>query len=175
MTLHTLSRLRYDTSMNFLVHELYPTQNSLRDFNLVIDFVLQYDSIHDKCISVMETEDGKLWIRDGHHRCTAIWIVNGNIPKKYVKIEKFTYKEINEYNIYNRWYTPFNPIKECRKADTSNFKSIIKYYYSLYSDVKRRNSTIEWLIKNQPTQYKEKRKVLTIEDVFLRTKASNQA
>ena len=64
---------------------MIPTHNSIRDIDLVMSMAECYELLTNNPISVMVTEDDKEWIRDGHHRAAAIWLVYGYIPNKYVK------------------------------------------------------------------------------------------
>ncbi len=78
-----------------------------------------------KLISIAKFEDGKLMIRDGHHRVLAIWLAERELhPDEYV-IENWLYEdfmEISHQSIAKGFVTPFDPRKEVRIADFQDYK-----------------------------------------------------
>lgn len=142
---------------------MIPTHNKIRDFDLVMSITEQYETIITNPICVMVTEDGKEWIRDGHHRAAALWLVYGFIPEQYVKYEVLDYIKINEINLSVGWMTPFDPRTTCRLPSFGYYKETIKF-------VKERHGEehAESFIRLYPFMYSEPRKINSIEELLVR-------
>ena len=111
------------------VENLKVTQRSIRhQIDIFKSFINTatykcFDSSHK--IAIIDTGDGNFWIRDGLHRCCAIYFSGRKIyPSEYV-IEKFTYEQMSEPNLSVKYYTPFDLRTEVRLEDFFEYKSIV--------------------------------------------------
>jgi hypothetical protein len=119
------------------------TQNLLRDINQIsemVDFVksggkFTRDSIseyHNKSginngyvdlIEIARFEDGKLFVRNGHHRAVAIYLGGRNeIDESEYHITDWKYSDFSDINFTTGWVTPFNVATHVRISDLANFK-----------------------------------------------------
>ncbi len=114
------------------INNLIPTQNELRtDLTSMIEYVTQ-GKIFDgsilkppnKLIAICQFEDGKLFIRDGHHRCEAILLSSHRdyLEENEYKIEERQYSEFTQINISSGWITPFHPVVEVRRPNIQVYK-----------------------------------------------------
>lgn len=142
---------------------MIPTHNTIRDFNSVMSMAECHDLLINSPISVMVTEDGCEWIRDGHHRAAALWLVYGYVPQKYIKYEKFTYLQIDDINIGVGWITPFNPITTCRLPNFGYYRDTIKFVSKSHGEDHTKN-----FIRLYPFLYSEPRKITTIEALLIK-------
>ena len=75
-------------------------------------------------IAITRFPDGRLFLRDGLHRTTSIWLSRS---QKILLPEEFFYEDMT-YDMYTEaapekgWYTPFDPRTHVRKPDFLNFK-----------------------------------------------------
>jgi len=79
---------------------------------------------HSPLIKLARFEDSKIYLHDGHHRASAIWL--GGRKELYAEeyfIVDWLYQDYLTINIKQRWYTVFDPRKEVRIPDISSFKS----------------------------------------------------
>lgn len=138
-----------------------PTQNKLRDIDKVFSIATDVSFILEKKVSVIVTPDNCLWIRDGHHRATALWLVFGNVPANYIQFEWCSYESMMTKNIQSGWTTPFDPRIHCRVEDTSAFRTTISSILSKHPVEYAKNyiDTFYFL-------YRENRKSLTIRQMF---------
>lgn len=121
------------------VENLIPTQDGYRldssTRQSMLDFVADAgvyneDSIkshrctRNSLIAVTRFPDGKLFLRDGLHRVTSVYIariIPALFDEEYV-IENMTYDMWTNPAPDNGWYTPFDPRKEVRVPDFLKFK-----------------------------------------------------
>lgn len=120
-------------------------------------------------IKIIVFEDGAMYIHDGLHRSTAIWIAGRKFldPKEYT-IEKWTYKEYLEISIKDKWYTPFDPRKEVRINDFLFFKKLVEEFIN--KDPHPTDKEIECFILDHygKKSYTESRSVNRISEVASR-------
>ena len=80
-------------------------------------------------IYAIQTEDGKLYLTDGHHEMTAAYAEGIPFPIHKMCIQKYTYDEINTINL-SQWYvTPYDPRSHVRKDNFRWFKNAIQQIY----------------------------------------------
>jgi len=84
-----------------------------------------------KPVVLARFDDGKLYVRDGHHRVVAIHVGNlrtgTNRPlyaDEYV-VEDWTYDQWMTANPARGWITPFDPRTEIRLGDLSIYKKMV--------------------------------------------------
>lgn len=70
-----------------------------------------------------ESQNGKLWLRDGHHRIVATSYFRDHLWDDEYYIQDLTYQMMEETNFPIGWYTPFNPLTHVRKAEFCRFRS----------------------------------------------------
>lgn len=116
------------------IDQITPTQDGYRFSPEEMQGMLEYvrsggifaDPIkHKRPIVITRFEDGKLFIRDGFHRTTSIYLARPSkliYPPEY-EIENMTYDMWINANHHNGWYTPFDPRIEVRRADFFGFKN----------------------------------------------------
>ena len=121
------------------IEELSPTQDGYRLDKLVrramLEFILEggvYDqetiqshSGSNSLIAITRFPDGKLFIRDGLHRVTSIYIARADrvlYETEYV-VEDMSYEMYLNPAPDKGWYTPFDPRTEVRLPDFFDFKS----------------------------------------------------
>lgn len=125
-----------------LVEDLIPTQDGYRlDEDIresMLDFVsgggvydqktIQHHSGSNSLIAITRFPDGELYLRDGLHRATSIYIAREGkrlLKSEYV-IENMTYKMYLEPAPEYGWFTPFDPRTEVRLPDFLDFKSKVE-------------------------------------------------
>jgi hypothetical protein len=83
----------------------------------------------DQLVAVVRLEDDRLFIRDGLHRATAIMLKRPSqslLPEEFV-IEELTSEMFQQANLSAGFYTPFDPQKEVRIADWSNYRLEVEH------------------------------------------------
>lgn len=128
------------------IHELNITQNVLRDENQIqemVDFVrsggkfneasiVDYHNrfgknVYVDLIEVARFEDGKLFVRNGHHRAVAIHIGGRDAIYDYeYNIVDWKYSDFSDINFKAGWFTPFDVRTHVRIADLADFKRKVK-------------------------------------------------
>jgi hypothetical protein len=93
---------------------LIPTHNELRskeclDYWLGVFTHNQYVISQHPAVKLSRTEDGCIYIHDGHHRLSAALLSNFPISLLRFEIVDFTYAQIAEINFDVGWVTPYNP------------------------------------------------------------------
>lgn len=160
-----------------LIRDLRTTHNSLRDVDSLlsmidfvqngnvfsIDKVRQFQServTSSNLIVINKFEDGNLYIHDGHHRVTAIFLAGRlNLCDSEFKITQMTYEQYAQVNWDMGYHTPFDPRTEVRKPDFHSFKSLVK-------DLVLRDKSLAFeYIKSRADLYKEPRLLWTIEEM----------
>jgi hypothetical protein len=144
------------------LNNLYVTQADLRHWDTIFEmsqFVADggfwtknhledYSRIHQldrvsPLIAISKFEDGKLYLHDGMHRCTSVWLGN----RKYLRDDEYTLTEWT-YNSYleiapqNNWFTPFDPRTHVRTSDFAKFKKEAKERFSIDPNAAK------WLYEN---------------------------
>ena len=142
---------------------MIPTHNTIRDIDLVMKLAEHYELLVNSPISVMVTEDGQEWIRDGHHRAAAVWLAYGYIPKQYIKYEVLSYDKINSVNFSVGWITPFNPVNTCRISDFRYYKDTIKFVVKSHGE-----KHAESFIRLYPFLYSEPRLITSVEELIVK-------
>lgn len=130
-----------------------PTQNELRYPVHKSDF--RYDGI-----TLVQTEDSKLYLWNGHHRCISMLKAGISYLESWqFKITQFTYEQLLTINYDVEYYTPFDPRIECRK-DFLEFKRRCNDIYDQFgfADLFR-------FIKKNENLYKEERKISNLEEL----------
>jgi hypothetical protein len=132
------------------IESLIPMQNSLREPEQVqemMEFVRSGGFFTEETISsfltdkrkdaskvfklnpikVVRFEDARLYLHDGLHRSTAIWLAGRAVldRREYV-LEDWKYSEYLEINLADKWYTPFDPMTEVRIADFLSYKKKVE-------------------------------------------------
>lgn len=149
---------------------LIPTHNELRDQKSVRSFVsfLKEGRIYrgqDKPIAINKFEDGKLYVRDGHHRvCAAIIVGIDSLLDCEYEVEEFKYADYMCENLRNGFLTPFDPRTQCRLSNFFDFKNQAT---QLLEDANRfmdfpiraDHSEVHNFISNNHAKYREARRV----------------
>lgn len=105
-------------------------------------------------IYLLQTEDGKLWLRDGLHRSVAIYLYRKDrcyYDDEYI-IEQYTYQQINSINLKVGYVTPFDLKNEVRVADLTTYKKMV------FDKIKYANYNVEDFIYSLKNLYCVKRK-----------------
>ena len=115
--------------------------------------------VPDRPIVLNEFDDGMLAIRDGHHRCAAIyrWRRGQRLREGEYKIERKTYSEYRTPNPAVGWVTPFDPLTEVRLADCSSYRDLIKN--------PQHPLGVDWVIERHKKMYTAKRIFWTLEEM----------
>lgn len=176
-----------------LLESLIPMQNSLRDVEQLpemVDFVrsggiftretlavfAQAKNIElspllkvVSPIKIVKFEDGSLYVHDGLHRSTAIWIAGRRVldPREYV-LENWRYEEYLEINLDQKWYTPFDPRKEVRSNDILLFKGVIRDFINKEPKPTTQEVRLYILDYYEAKAYTEPRSVNSIAEVASR-------
>ncbi len=73
-------------------------------------------------IAVVRFEDGRHYIRDGMHRVAEIYLSGRDrLLETEFQIDHMTYAMLEQPNLATRFFTPFDPRREVRRADFSAF------------------------------------------------------
>lgn len=172
-----------------LIDSLIPMQNSLREAEQLPEMVkfVQSGGMFDAqtlsafvtkerenaldCfkfnpIKIVKFEDGKMYLHDGLHRSTAIWIAGRRIldSKEFV-LEDWKYQDYLEINLDQKWYTPFDPRKEVRINDFLLYKRLVEEFIN--KEPKPTNEQIRLYILDhyRLQSYTEPRSVKSIAEV----------
>lgn len=169
------------------INNLIPTHNTIRDpksVRLIVDFLREgrIFRCQDKPICLTKfSDDGKLYIRDGHRRlCAALLAGATDLLDCEYKIEEMSYKDYMTANPEAGWYTPLDPRTECRLSDFFVYKdSMVKEWKSAVDDdyyksedacttpygYRYTHSDIINKIYNSKKEYVEPRKVNSLEEL----------
>lgn len=142
------------------IADLSLTQDGLRDYNLskMIDFVksggIYTQDILDRynqylgsnLIIINRFEDGRLFLHDGHHRVSSIYLSGERDFLYDEEIQYIDYKYANfvKPNFKNGWYTPFDPRTHVRIPDFFKFKEHV-----MQMAAHDPNTAIEYIFDNQ--------------------------
>src|SRR6266446_3606067 len=82
-------------------------------------------------IAIAHFPDGRLLIRDGHHRCLATYIGGrGYLRHDEYNLEEYTYEMYAEINFEAGFVTPFDPRTEVRVPDFIEFRQEVFRLYA---------------------------------------------
>ncbi|MBM3226831.1 MAG: hypothetical protein FJZ47_23955 [Candidatus Tectomicrobia bacterium] len=82
-------------------------------------------------IAIAHFPDGRMMIRDGHHRCLATYIGGrGYLRHDEYKLEHYTYEMYAEINFEAGFITPFDPRTEVRVPDFTAFRQEVLRLYA---------------------------------------------
>lgn len=153
------------------------THNELRNIDTFNFFVKRFkDGLgflsREQKISFIKTEDGKIYLWDGHHEVAAAFYCGANLESATYIIKERTYEQLESINFSCSFVTPFNPRTHVRKADFQWFKEAI---INIREGWREHNSTKEFVslcqewarsaILDFPNTYREERKVSHIKDI----------
>jgi hypothetical protein len=103
------------------------------------------DPSHTDLIKLVRFEDGCVFVHDGHHRATAIWLGGRHVldpcefairDRKYIDYLEPNFLKPDES--WLGWVTPFDPRTEVRCADFGRFKEKVRVlFYEKGEDVAR--------------------------------------
>lgn len=82
-------------------------------------------------IEIVRFEDGRLFLRNGHHRAVAIFLAGRDkILDGEYHITDWKYSDFEDINLVRGWVTPFNVRTEVRLPDLAQFKDLVRRTYS---------------------------------------------
>jgi len=82
-------------------------------------------------IAIARFPDGRLLIRDGHHRCLATYIGDRSyLRHDEYRLEEYTYEMYAEINFEAWFITPFDPRTEVRVSDFTEFRQEVFRLYA---------------------------------------------
>jgi hypothetical protein len=154
---------------------LIPTHNLLRSKSTFDHFVSVFQSQKNpqrqKKILILETEDGKRYINDGHHFLAAALKCGINLSSIDMEVMSITRDKINSINFSCRYFTPYNPITHVRKPDFYYFKLRVSEILNRTSDVHRtiKEAESELFIYSNMEMYQELRVVNTLSELLERS------
>lgn len=138
------------------IRKLIPTQNRLR--KLVGPLTLEDIEIAVKIELIRLQDDGELYIANGHHRCVGLFKFGyTDVPDNRFNIKSFSIADMESINFRVGYTTPFNPWRECRLADLTNFRMHLSGIAEF--DQKRK------FIINHAESYKETRKIWKVSEL----------
>lgn len=114
-------------------------------------------------IYAIQTEDGKLYLTDGHHEMTAAYAEGITFPIDKMCIQKYTYAEMNSINLSQGYVTPYNPRTHVRKDNFRWFKNAIQQIHESHKYL-----GVEWAVKavqDYPKFYLEDRKIHSLQEL----------
>lgn len=77
-------------------------------------------------IALSRFGDGKIYIHDGHHRAYSTLLAGRDeLDQDEFVLKEWTWAQYKQINHANKWYTPFNPQSEVRKADLTLYRKFI--------------------------------------------------
>lgn len=123
----------------------------------------------DSLIKIVRFEDGALFIHDGLHRATSIWIAGRRLlaPREFT-IEDWNYSSYLEINIAQKWFTPFDPRKEVRINNILVFKDMVKEFIDKKPKPTEEEIRLFILDHYEAKSYTEPRSVKSIAEVASR-------
>ena len=144
-----------------LLSSLIVTQNVLRDIKQLGGMIQHVNdggkwtkdvlaswsggAANNNLISIVQFPDGRRAIHDGHHRCVNTLLGKRSylFPSEY-ELRYRTNKDYMCANLDVGWVTPFNPKKEVRLGDVSEFKNYV--YELLGKDV---DAAVKHILRNK--------------------------
>lgn len=162
------------------IKNLWVTQNRLRDYcqlPAMIDFVSSggfwtqevidtfNKSKNNLLIHIAQFEDGRRYIHDGHHRCTAT-LLGGReeLREDEYFVKQYTYERYMTPKYDIGYYIPFDPRYQVRSPDFFKFKEKCAWihYYAPYM--------LERWLDIELDNWIEERYIRTVEDLATMTK-----
>jgi hypothetical protein len=91
----------------------------------------KYHTLVPRLIAIARFPDGRMMIRDGHHRCLATYI-GGRASLRHDEyiVETYTYEMYAEINFEVGFVTPFDPRTEVRVPDFTAFRQEVFQLYA---------------------------------------------
>lgn len=81
------------------------------------------ESYTNGLIQLVQFEDGKIFVHDGHHRMVAMHLARRNyLYESEYEITQWTYEQYEAINFEVRWVTPYHPGFFVRLPDYRAFK-----------------------------------------------------
>ena len=182
--------------MEMLLESLIPMQNSLRDPEQIpemVEFVKEGGIFTADTLSafltgkrkessrlfslnpikVVRFEDGAMYLHDGLHRSTAIWIAGRRIldPREFL-LEDWKYQDYLDINLADRWYTPFDPRKEVRIMDFLSYKKLVDNFINNEPKPTEQEVRLFILDHYEVRSYTEPRSVKSVAEVASRHTAT---
>lgn len=148
------------------ITNLIPTHNTLRNMDTLKFFIEKVQEDYGfGIIRLVETEDGKLYIWDGHHKLVAHYLCGkDDLPDYMFDIQQRTYASVQSINFESEFVTPFDLRGECRKPEFFIFKnSVLEEYYNMSYEVALLHIVSELNLIN--SAYKELRDVSSLKDL----------
>lgn len=164
-------------SLNF--KDIWVTQDGLRNVAQLPDMVEfavmggrfdrksldQWKTLHPEfhsgdLIRLVQFEDGKLFVADGHHRMVALSLARrGWLYDNEYFISEWRYEDYLSINFEVKWVTPFDPRTHIRRPDYFEFK---KKVYELRAESEEEATQF---IRSNLDLYAIERSVFTIDDI----------
>lgn len=115
-------------------------------------------------ICIAQFEDGKRYIRDGHHRCAHAFLAGKTHlePGEYV-IEDYTYDIWTHPSIENKFYTPHDPRTEIRIADFKHHNDAVTRIITIDGQ----DAALEYILTHRDNYCLQRTCHLTIYDVII--------
>lgn len=155
---------------------MIPTHNLLRSKRTFDHFVQIFQSgiknpQRQKKILILETEDGRRYINDGHHFLAAAIKCGIKLSSIDVETMSMTRCKINSINFSCHYYTPYNPITHVRKPNFIKFKLHVSGILNSSSYVHRtvKESEASLFIYSNAEMYQELRIVNTLSELVERS------
>lgn len=152
--------------MKISLETIIPTHNKIRNYKSVQYFrsIFELGQIDNRQIwpvNLTRTEDSKLYLWNGCHRVVAYYLAGfREISEEYISILDMKYSDIYSVNFTKGFVTPFDPRKECRKAEFFIYKEVVMnilentgYYCAM-----------DYIVRNHG-EYCEKRKINSIKEL----------
>lgn len=115
-----------------------------------------------RLISIVEFEDGRRFIHDGHHRIAAIYLAGRKeLREDEFLLSQWTYEQYRDINLSLRWITPFDPRFQVRACDYEKYKQHIWFVHSEFGESE---ACLE--IKKRCHIYLRPRRSLSIQDML---------
>jgi hypothetical protein len=124
------------------------------------------DFLRKNPVVLLQTEDGKYWVWNGHTRLAAYWALGFRklIPEQYY-VMKLTYAEVASVNFNVGYVTPFDPKDQCRAADFFEYKKVVRGLFNVVGPWYALKHIVE-----HSYEYIEERKIHKISKLKLESK-----
>ncbi len=116
---------------------------------------LNKDVIESPLIQIDIFPDGGSYIRDGHHRCIAIFRSGRTWLDEceYIITERSSYDDFINPHVGNGWYTPFDPRTEIRLSDFKDYKKNLKNLSNVFEQLNYINNYRHMYCKDRDGLY----------------------
>jgi len=147
-----------------------------RDFCGMIDFVRnggfwtdenirKHDDSSLNLIQISRFPDNVLMIHDGHHRAVATWLSGRTeLREDEFYIQDWNYEDYDDINFDSGYLTPFDPRKEVRLCDLSEWKILVKDLQK--GDIV--DDSLNFFIRSAKASFCRKRKIWTVPDLAIK-------